>query len=143
MTTPLLPSPEPGRNDPANDDPRRDDAGDCHEEARTHRSQGAGRRRPVASEEDCLAALSSLPGLVALGLLSTSQANAIRGVYTAMLQHHRQSRMKNERGGVVDDALVDMLARHPELANLLEPILSAEQIAAILARAEEGSHGAA
>ena len=100
-----------------------------------------GNRRPVAGEEDCLAALSSLPGLVALGVLSTSQANTIRGVYSTMLQHHRQNRARNERGGAVDDAMVDMLARHPELANMLEPILSAEQIATILARAEGGSRG--
>ena len=81
--------------------------------------------------------------MVALGMLSTAQANTIRGSYTAILQHYRQKETSADRGGVADGALVDMLSRHPELANLLEPLLSAEQIASILAQAKEGSRGTA
>lgn len=136
MTQPLLPSPEPQR-----DEHHQDDAEHRDEEAHAQRSQGAKKRRYVASEEECLAALSGLPAMVALGMLSTAKANTIRGTYTAILQFYRQKQTSFDRGGVTDDALVDMLSRHPEMANLLEPLLSAEQIAAILARAKDGSHG--
>ena len=138
MSQSLLPSPEPG-----GDEHRQDDADQRHEEARAHRSQGTDKRRHVASEEECLAALSGLPAMVALGMLSTAKANTIRGAYAAILQHYRQKQAPADRGGVADDALVDMLSRHPELANLLEPFLSAEQIAAIMARAKDGSSGTA
>jgi hypothetical protein len=76
--------------------------------------------------------------MVALGMLSTAKANTIRGTYTAILQHHRQKQAPADRGGANDDALAEMLSRHPELANLLEPLLSAEQIASILGRAKDG-----
>ncbi len=138
MTTPLLPGPGSG-----GDEQRPDDADNRHDEARANRSQGADKRRHVATEEECLAALSGLPAMVALGMLSTAKANTIRGTYMAILQHHRQKQAPADRGGVNDDALVDMLSRHPELANLLEPLLSAEQIASILARAKDGSRGTA
>ncbi len=135
MSQPLLPAPLP--ND---DERRRANAEHSQADARAQRSQGP--RRHVVSEADCLAALSSLPGLVVVGILSPAQANTIRGVYAAILQHY-QRQSPYDRGGVADDALVDMLRRHPDYANLLEPLLSAEQIAAIFARGREGSHGTA
>jgi hypothetical protein len=136
MPQPLLPGPAPGGDDHHPDD------GDQHpEEARAHRSQGTAKRRHVASEEECLAALSGLPAMVALGMLSTAKANTIRGTYTAILQHLRQKQTSANRGGVNDDVLDDLLLRHPELANLLAPLLSEEQIASIMARAKDGSRG--
>jgi hypothetical protein len=77
--------------------------------------------------------------LVALGLLSPYKANTIRGVYAEILKHYKKQ-TPADRGGVADADLIDMLTRHPEYANLLEPLLSAEQIAAIFARAKEGPH---
>lgn len=138
MTQPLLPRPEA-----VGDEHRQDDAEHRHEEAHAHRPQGAEKKRHVASEEECLAALSGLPAMVAFGLLSTAKANTIRGAYAAILQHYRQKQNPADRGGMPDDAMIDMLSRHPELANLLEPLLSAEQIASILARAKDGSRGPA
>lgn len=138
MTQPLLPRPEP-----VGDEHRQDDAQHRHDEQHDQRSHGGAKKAEIATEEECLAALSRLPALVALHILTSAQANTIRSTYTAILQHHRQTRAKSESGGVPDDALVDMLSRHPEMANLLEPLLSAEQIAAILARAKDGSRGTA
>lgn len=138
MSRPLLPGPEPEVDGQHQD---QDDDRQHQEDARTHRSGGTGKRRHVASEEECLAGLSALPGMVALGILSTAKANSIRGTFMGILQHHRQKQVSPERHVGSDDALTDMLSRHPELANLLEPLLSREQIAEILARAKDGFRG--
>lgn len=133
MSPPLLPSPAP-----SDDNRRPENADDSGTDGRGRTAQQNQARRHVASEEECLRALGSLPALVALRLLTTAQANSIRGSYTAILQHYRQRASPTDRGGVADDGLIEMLTRHPEYANLLEPLLSTEQIDAILARATEG-----
>lgn len=135
MSLPLLPAPAP------RDDERRPEAAK-HSQADARAQQAQGPRR-VVSEEDCLLALGSLPALIAMGLLKTAHANSIRGVYTAILQHYRQRENPADRDGVTDEGLIDMLTRHPEYANYLEPLLSAELIATLMARATGGSHGPA
>jgi hypothetical protein len=77
-----------------------------------------------------------------MGILKPYHANAIRGVYAEILKHY-QRQSPTERSGVADEELVEMLIRHPECANMLEPLLPAELIAAILARATEGRDGTA
>ncbi len=124
------------------DDPHQDQNDRYREERQENEARGPGAKRHVASEEECLAALSRIPALILLGMLTTAKANAMRGSYAAILQHYRQKQIPTDRG-VADDALVDILSRNPEFANMLEPLLSAEQIASILARAKEGSDGTA
>jgi len=137
MTLPLLPNPA----DDA-DNRRREDEEPRHDQQQQNHARGSGRQSHIAGEEECLAALSRLPALVALRMLTTAQANTIRATYTAMLQHHRQQRTKSDHcAGADNDALIAQLVRNPELANLLEPLLSKEQIAAIMARAGNGSDG--
>lgn len=89
------------------------------------------------SAEDCLATLSSLPGLVALGTLTTAQANAIRATCMAILQQQHQQRDSSVRQGAAGDALVEALIRHPDLADLLEPMLTSDQLARLLKKAQE------
>lgn len=110
----------------------------------THQQQSQRRPAPhVADERECLAALTQLPGLVAVGLLKTGPANAIRGVYATLLQHHRSSASQTGGGPAVDDGMLDLLRRHPEMAKLLAPILSDEQLALFMKRAAEEEHGEA
>jgi hypothetical protein len=137
MSIPLLPPP----GDEA-EQRHSDEDGEREKAAAQDRTRHRDGKPHVAGEEECLAALSRLPSLVALGLLSTAKANAMRASYMAILQHYRQKQSPAEQASVADYAMLDMLARHPDLANLLEPVLSAEQIASILARAKDGRRGA-
>jgi hypothetical protein len=89
-------------------------------------------RTPIASAEDCLAILSRLGSLVALGILSTAQANAIRSTYTAILQYHERQQSGPSRTVVNEKDMAKLLRKHPELAKLLEPLLSDEQIEILL-----------
>jgi hypothetical protein len=85
-------------------------------------------RAAIASAEDCLAMLSRLPSLVTLGLLSTAQANTIRGTCTAILQHHERQQSGPSRTVVNEKDLAKLLRTHPEYAKLFEPVLTDEQI---------------
>lgn len=143
MTSNLLPGPagdsEP--SGPAQESPRQDQARQHHEQPRAR-----SRAPRILSEEECLAALGQIPAALLCGVLTVAKANSMRAVYTSLLQHHQQRRRSGEeRGGVADDGLVEMLSRHPEYANLLEPFLSDEQIAALMAQTanEEGANGSA
>lgn len=137
MSQPLLPNP----NDDA-ENRRRDDGEPRHDEQQHSRAGDNDRQWHIPSEEECLAALARLPTLVTLKFLTTAQANTIRGSYAQILQHHYRQRAAQDRGAAVDnDTVAEQLARHPELANQLEPLLSKELIAAIMARAGKGSHG--
>jgi hypothetical protein len=89
-------------------------------------------RAPIASAEDCLAILSRLGGLVILGLLGTAQANAIRSTYTAILQYHERQQSGPSRTIADEKDLAKLLRKYPELAKLLEPLLTDEQIEMLL-----------
>jgi hypothetical protein len=98
-----------------------------------HRAKQPRRGRPrIASEEDCLAVLSQLGSQVALGLLSTAQANTIRASYSVVLQHHQRQQSGPARTLVNEQELAKQLRKKPELANLLEPLLTKEQIEMLL-----------
>lgn len=135
MTTNLLPGPagDSDASGPSQESPRQDQARQRHEQPR-----GRSRAPHILSEEECLAALGQIPAALLCGLLTPAKANSMRAAYTSLLQHHQQRRRSGEeRGGVDHDGLVEMLSRHPEYANLLEPFLSDDQIAAILAQVQE------
>jgi hypothetical protein len=89
-----------------------------------------GRRDAIPSEEDCLRAIAKLPGLVALKILSPSQANSIRANYESLLRHHYQSQASRP-SQISDDRVLAILCESPELLSLLEPLLTDEQIALI------------
>jgi hypothetical protein len=133
-----LPGPREGDADDGNAARFSDDTSE-----NIHGAQHDGARRRskmhVASEEECLAALSQLPGFVVMGLMTTSQANTLRATYNTILQYH-QKRQAGGRGQSVDNAgLVDVLRKHPGLASALEPFLSDEQIAMLLKEAKDGN----
>jgi hypothetical protein len=46
--------------------------------------------REVASAEQCLRALTQLPGLVAMGMLTPAQANSMRATFATILQHYQK-----------------------------------------------------
>jgi hypothetical protein len=94
-----------------------------------HRAEQPRRGRwRIASEMDCLAVLSQLGRQVALGLLSTAQANTIRGAYSTILQHYQRQQSGPARTVVNEQELAKQLRKNPGLANVLEPLLTREQI---------------
>lgn len=102
------------------------------ESHRQPRGQAGSAKRRIASEEDCLAALSQLPALVTMGLVDLKQANAYKGIYAVILQHYQRKQANSDRPILDQPGLADLLRKNPDLANLLEPLLSVEQIEALM-----------
>jgi hypothetical protein len=132
MNTELL-LPSPGDEDP-HDGPARGAADSGAAGARQRRAPH------IPSAEECLAALAHLAGLVALGILRPAQANAIRGSYREILQHHGRSHARGSAQAAVSDAdLLDLVRTNPALLNLLEPLLTKEQIDLVMRDGEGGN----
>lgn len=93
-------------------------------------------RPKILSQEECLEKLSALPGLVVMGLLTTPKANCIRNAITAVLQFNSKQTSSDSRREVDSTELAAMLQANPGMAKFMEPLLSREQIEALL---QEGS----
>jgi hypothetical protein len=146
MTTLLLPPPEnpdEGNNDKPGtsrtkgaasseeSDANEDGASSCRRRAR--RNKGS----QIPDVNACLDALSALPGLIAIGMISPAQANAMSRVYATLLQHHeRTESVRDQRVTLEGDAL-ELLRTNPRLASLLEPFLTDDQIDSILGKGKE------
>lgn len=105
--------------------------GSTRESGQNERTQRS--RQAVPDEEQCLAALNKLPGLVALGILKPAQANAIRATYSEILRHHQRNQSRENQQGPASVDLLDAIRKQPELISLLEPLLSQEQIDLLMA----------
>ena len=129
----------PGDGRPGDDRPGQERAGQGHA-GQGHAGQGrpsrGGAKLPIASEEDCLAALSRLPALNMLGMIDVRQANAYRGIYATILQHG-QRRQASPTTALDHPGLLDLLRKDPALAGLLEPLFSQEEIARMLSQARD------
>jgi hypothetical protein len=102
------------------------------------RSGGGEKRRSYPDEEQCLAAIARLAGLVAMGILTTSRANAIRASFVEILRWHRATRGSREQQRLDDADLIGLLRTNPELLAMLEPLLTEDQID-MLTREADGS----
>lgn len=102
-----------------------------------HSSHQSKQPRPkILSRDECLEKLSALPGLVAMGLLTTSKANCIRNAISTVLQFDSKPTSSDSRREVDSTELAAMLQANPGMAKFMEPFLSREQIEALL---QEGS----
>jgi hypothetical protein len=128
-------APVAGDNQPPELRPSRDGGA-----AQSASSRGRDKRR-AASEEDCLAALSQLVPLNMAGMIDVRQTNSFRGVYATILQYHQRKRGSGTSAVLDQPGLVDILRAHPELANLLEPLLSDEQIANLMSPTRDENSG--
>ncbi len=88
-------------------------------------------RPKILSQGECLEKLSALPGLVAMGLLTTSKANCIRSTISTVLQFNSKPTGSDARREVDPTELAAMLKSNPEMAKFLEPLLTREQIEAL------------
>ena len=124
-----------------------------HDQAQVdNHDAGANRRRQqqrqrakkpdIPSEEDCLGAIVQVARLVAMGLLETAQANAIRASFREVLLFHR-SKAKEAEKGISNVELLDVLRKDPKLLSLFEPLLSQEQVEWILRAGDSDGEDAA
>jgi len=95
---------------------------------RTAGSRRADSRRGYPGEEQCLAAIARLAGLVAIGMLKPSQANSIRASFAEILRFHRAAKGAREQQRLEDADLIGLLRTNPELLAMLEPLLTEDQI---------------
>ena len=101
------------------------------------------RKKPdIPSEEDCLGAIVQVARLVAMGLLETAQANAIRASFREILLYHR-SKAKEAEKGISNVEVLDVLRKDPKLLSLFEPLLSQEQVEWILRGGDSEAEDAA
>jgi len=76
-------------------------------------------------------------------MLTTRQADSLRGIYNTILQYHHRQPAGKVAGSVDQSRLVEILQKNPELVNLLEPVLTDEQIDMVLQNATDGANGSA
>lgn len=98
------------------------------------------REGSILDAETCLRGLGQLPGLVALGVLKPAQANAIRGSYREILQYHQRSQVRDDRNGLSNVDVLELMRTNPRILSMLEPLLTQEQIAMVM-RGGKGDAG--
>ncbi len=112
---------------PPNDNNQRDDRKpDSQKERRQRRHAG------VLTVDECLMALSALPKLIVLGILTPAQASAARATYQAILNFHGQQDAAPHRRPVDQVGFREALRANPQFANFLAGVLSDEDIADLL-----------
>ena len=95
-------------------------------------AESRSRARRVRTIDECLEALDQLPGMVAMGIIRPAQANAIRGVLHEIIAQHRHAATSDASIAPLDGDLLARLREDPRLMNLLEPLLTTDQIAALM-----------
>ena len=88
----------------------------------------------VPTQQECMRALGRLPILITLKVISTQQANAIRGTYQTVLNEIHRSTSDGGTAAVADDNVIALLKANPELLNLVEPLLTDQQVRDLLER---------
>jgi hypothetical protein len=124
MTTEICPI--PGSDDePKHESPRdpRPPGPDAHSDRR--------RRRASLSRDECLEAIAALPGLVAMRILSPAQANSIRATYAEILRHHDRAQ-QGHATQLADDDVLKLWHDHPQMIDLLQPLLTQSQLELIM-----------
>jgi hypothetical protein len=91
----------------------------------------------IPGPEECQRSLVATARLTLQGAISPQQANILRGIYTTL---YDQQKDQHAVAGVKPkdmDGLVSALRQNPHLATVLESILTAEDVAALMAHARE------
>jgi hypothetical protein len=134
MSSPLIPAPQGAEQQNTSDDQK---PGNDRNVGGDHQNRPGYREKPsIPSLEDCLRAMAQLAGLIAMGLLKPSEANAIRAAYREILQHHK-SRAKEVEKTLANADVMEVLRKDPQLLGLLEPLLTPEQVAMVMQTAED------
>ncbi len=95
------------------------------------------------SEEQCASILSQLPGLIAMGMITTAKANAIRGACNAVLQYHQKGKGSPGQERFEDADVLTLLRTNPQMMAVIEPMLTSTQLELVLKDAKDGGNGKA
>ncbi len=103
-------------------------------------SQQSRRRKvgQILDEQQCLAGLSQLPGLLAIGLIKPQTSNSMRGAYRDLLQHYQRSGRDAAKAPLANEDVLAILRENPARLSMLEPLISDEQLQMILGEATDG-----
>lgn len=114
---------------PAVNRPDGSDADASHAEQHARGRSESRRRRTtgVPTREECLRKLAQLPGLVAMKIISPAESNAISRSLQVILAEMRTSQSTGT-SHVMNEQTLQVLRDHPDLQELLEPLLSDDQI---------------
>ncbi len=106
-------------------------------------SQEGGRRRRgrIPDSEECLAALASLAGAVGMGFIKPAQASAMRASYAEILKFHKQHDRRDDRPGIADADVLELMRKDPKLFSVMEAFLTDEQIDMVMHGGKDGSGG--
>ena len=86
----------------------------------------------IANIDECLRALTKLPVLVLLGIVTPAKSNAMCRVYLTLLQHHWRSVGNGAIHVAAKDKFVELLRQHPEAAEAFVGFLDDAEIARIV-----------
>jgi hypothetical protein len=75
-----------------------------------------------------------------MGFLKPPQANTIRASYREILQQHKAKAREAEKG-LSNANVMEVLRKDPQLLSMLEPLLTAEQVAMIMKATHDGGNG--
>lgn len=134
---PLLIASEAGDDEPDDSARHERNADQPHEEF------GRRKRGRTPGIEDCVAALASLAGTVAMGLIKPAQAAVIRGCYAEIIKFHQTNESRDDHKSIADADVVELLRKDPKMLSMLEPFLTDEQIKMVMKNAKEGGPGKA
>jgi hypothetical protein len=103
--------------------------------AQSHR-RNAGQ---ILDEQQCLAGLSQLVGLLAMGVIEPQKANSMRGVLGEILRHHQGRDQIGQKPALDDKDVLAMWRGNPEAFRMIEPFLTEDQLQMIMS--EEATDG--
>ncbi len=141
MSTLMIPGPggaEPEKT--GNEQAHENTCGDGASAGASHHRQRHTKKRGIPSEEDCLLAIAQVAGLAAMGVLKVGQANAVRAAYRDILGHYK-SKAKEAAKSLTNTDVMELLRKDPKLLNLLEPLLTSEQLDMVMNAGNEGADG--
>jgi hypothetical protein len=92
----------------------------------------------ILGEQECLAGLSQLPGLLTTGFMKPQTSNSIRGVYHELLQHHQRRGHDGAQPVLADEDIDTILGENPAMLKLIEPLLTDEQVKMVLQELKNG-----
>ncbi len=112
--------------------PAGDDDGESRDDAQSS-NQGSSSRRSgtIPNREECLEKLARLPGMVAMKLLTPTEANTIRSILESILRHLEPVR-RTPSAHLADEKVMGLWRPHPELLDHFEFLLTPEQLQEIM-----------
>jgi hypothetical protein len=115
------------------DEPRPEPGDRGRREDRDNKNDG------IPTAQDCLRAIAALPGLTAIGKITPQKANSIRADYEAILRAHDRAR-QGPTVTIRDEDVLRVFANHPEDIELLQPLLTREQLDLLMRNMRDEQH---